>query len=125
MSRGIGGGGGGVVARDANGTTRLMAYLWSDRDRRNFIASCNSIGEGTPFLRRRWRQMIAVRNPENVELTVLLPLAAEVYYTTCAVLDQHNRDHHDTLMIERKLKIQDWGARVSLSIVAIMLVDCL
>jgi hypothetical protein len=118
------GGGGCVIARDADGTPRLMVFLWMDRDRRYFIASGSSLGEDTPFVSQRWRQIMAGRSPEKVELTVPQPLAAEVYYTTCAVIDQHNRDRQDTLMIERKLKTHDWATRVNLSIFAIILVDC-
>jgi Transposase IS4 len=114
----------GVVSRDPDGTPRLMAFVWMDRDRRYFIASGSSLAEGTPFIRQRWRQLVIDRSPTKVELTVPQPLAAEVYYTTCAVIDQHNRDRQDTLMIERKLKTHDWATRVNLSIFAIILVDC-
>jgi hypothetical protein len=101
-----------------------MAFVWMDRDRRYFIASGSSLAEGTPFIRQRWRQLVFDRSPTKVELTVPQPLAAEVYYSTCAVIDQQNRDRQDALMIKRKLKTHDWATRVNLSIFAIILVDC-
>jgi hypothetical protein len=70
-----------------------------DRDPRYFIASGSYLAEGTGFVRQRWRQVELDRRPEKVELTVPQPLEAEVYYNTCAVIDQHNRDRKDTLML--------------------------
>jgi hypothetical protein len=62
-------------------------------------------------------------DPSRIELTIAQPKAAEVYYSACAKIDQHNHDHQDTLMLERKLVTNDWSTRVYLSILAVILVD--
>jgi hypothetical protein len=103
----------------------LLAFVWMDRDRRYFIASGGSLSEGKPYVRHRWRQVDDLPNasPERVELTVHQPKAAELYYSCCGKVDQHNRDRQDTLCIERKLKTHDWSLRVNLSIFAMIVVD--
>ncbi len=115
----------GVVAKDADGNPNMMAFVWVDRERRYFIASAGSLAEGEPYHRNRWRQVSEEPNaaPEMVELTVPQPRAAELYYKTCAKIDQHNRDRQATLGIERKLVTNDWSLRVNLSIFAMIVVD--
>ncbi len=115
----------GVVAKDADGNPTMMAFVWVDRERRYFIASAGSLAEGEPYHRNRWRQVSEEPNaePERVELTVPQPRAAEMYYKTCARIDQHNRDRQSTLGIERKLVTNDWSMRVNLSIFAMIVVD--
>jgi hypothetical protein len=61
--------------------------------------------------------------PEQVTLVVPQPAAAEIYYSACAAVDQHNRDRQDTLCIERKLVTHNWSQRVNLSILGIIIVD--
>jgi hypothetical protein len=105
--------------------SKMMAFVWMDRDRRNFIATVSSITDGNPCLRERWRQIApGEESPEKVELTVPQPLAAEMYYSCCAAVDQHNRDRQDTLQLERKLKTHSWSMRVNLSILGMIMVDC-
>lgn len=115
----------GVVSRDPDGNPNMMAFVWVDRERRYFIASAGSLAEGEPYHRNRWRQIAEEPNaePERVELTVPQPRAAEMYYRTCARIDQHNRDRQSTLGIERKLVTNDWSLRVNLSIFAMIVVD--
>ena len=62
-------------------------------------------------------------SPEDVTLVVPQPAAAEIYYSACAAVDQHNRDRQDTLCIELKLKTHDWARRVNLSIFGMIVVD--
>lgn len=60
----------------------LMAFVWLDRDRRYFVATCSSMSPGTPYSRTRLRQVAAGdEDPERVELEVPQPKAAEVYYS--------------------------------------------
>jgi hypothetical protein len=114
----------GVVTRDADGTPRLMELVWMNRDQWYFIASGSSLGEGTIFHLLTLKANGSGLKSVNVELNVPQPLAAEVHNATCAVLDQYNRDLQNTLMIERKLQTHDWATRVSVSIFAIILIDC-
>ena len=105
--------------------TKMMAFVWMDRDRRNFIATVSSINEGNPCLRERWRQIApGEESPEKVELTVPQPHAAEMYYSCCAAVDQHNRDRQDTLQLERKLKTHSWSMRVNITLLGMIMVDC-
>jgi hypothetical protein len=115
----------GVVRRDINGQPDLMAFVWMDRDRRYFICSGGSLAEGAPYVRHRWRQVDQELNaePERVELVVTQPKAAEIYYSVCGKVDQHNRDRQDTLCIERKLKTNDWSLRVNMTIFGMLVVD--
>jgi hypothetical protein len=62
---------------------------------------------GTPYNRKRWRQVNTVdpdAEPELVDLEINQPAAAEVYYGVCAKIDQHNRHRQDTLRLGKKLK---------------------
>lgn len=115
----------GLFSRDASGTPELLAFVWMDRDRRYFIASASSLEEGAAYARDRWRQVDTTINasPQRVQLTVPQPKACELYYSTCAAVDQHNRDRQATLQIEKKLLTKDWSQRVNLSILGICIVD--
>ena len=88
----------------------LLAYVWMDRDRRYFIASGSSITEGTPYKRRKLRQVNEEENaePEHVDLEVRQPKASELYYSACAMIDIHNRCRQDDFDLEKKLGTQDW-----------------
>ncbi len=59
-----------------------------DRD----IALGSSLSDGTTITRTRWRQIGdgPEADPSEVELTIAQPKAAEVYYSTCIKIDQHN-----------------------------------
>ena len=61
--------------------------------------------------------------PERVELDIPQPAAAEVYYTTCSQIDQHNRCRQDDLNIEKKLGTHDWAKRVNMSLFSMCVVD--
>jgi hypothetical protein len=58
---------------------------------------------------------------EYVELFVPQPKAAEIYYATCGMLDQHNRYH--TLILERKVVTHDWAKRVNMTIFGMIVVE--
>ena len=95
-----------VVALDANGLPCMMSFSFMDRERRFFIATGDSLNEGNPFVRKRWRQLVQNVagvpnvNPLNVTLIIPQPKACETYYGTCEAIDQHNRDRQDTLQLE-------------------------
>jgi hypothetical protein len=115
----------GLESKKADGIPYLLSFVWMDRDRRYFIALGSSLFDGTPLTRTRWRQIgdDPEADPSRFELTIAQPKVAEVYYSACAKIDQHNRDCQDTLMLERKLVTNDWSTRVNLSILAVILVD--
>jgi hypothetical protein len=61
--------------------------------------------------------------PEYVFQLIEQPKAAELYYTSAAKIDQHNRSRQDDLGIERKLVTTKWHKRVNLTIFSMILVD--
>jgi hypothetical protein len=89
----------------ADGAPYLISIFWMDCDRRYFIASGSSLSNGTPIVSTRRRQIEddPEADPTRVELAITQTKAAEVYYSACARIDQHNHDWQDTLMLERKL----------------------
>ena len=48
---------------------------------------------------------------------------SEIYYKTCAAIDQHNRHRQDTLKAERKMQTKSWDKRVTSSIFGVYCVD--
>ena len=116
----------GVVLKDENGDPTMMAYVWVDRERRYFISSTSSLQEGQPYSRVRWRQMeeeAEDSDARRVELTVPQPLCSEIYYSTCAAIDQHNRCRQDDLRLEKKINTHSWDKRVGLSLFGMYVVD--
>ena len=115
----------GLVARGTDGQPTMLSFVWMDRDQRYFVASASSLDSGVPYSRNRWRQVSLELDalPENVELTIPQPKAAEVYYRTCGVIDQHNRHRQDNLKTEKKLQTKKWDMRVNLTIFSMIVVD--
>ena len=60
---------------------------------------------------------------ERQELTVSQPKRSEIYYNTCAAIDQHNRHQQDTLKVERKMQTKSWEKRINSSIFGMNFVD--
>ena len=56
-------------------------------------------------------------------LTVKPPKACELYYTTCAAVDQRNRYRQSTLQIETKFQTKDWSKQVNLTIFGMCVVE--
>ena len=115
----------GLISYNDDGTPKLMAFVWMDRERRYFISSTSSLDEGEPYSRTRWRQVDETENaePEKVDLSVPQPKVCEIYYKVCGKVDRHNRSRQDNLMLERKLGTQKWYMRVGMSLLGICLVD--
>ena len=116
----------GLVTETEEGQPELLAFVWMDRDRRYFISTASSLEQGNAAIRTRWRQVEDVatnEEPERLELIIPQPKVAEVYYETCAGVDQHNRSRQDNLKFERKLETKNWSVRVNLSILGIIIVD--
>ena len=81
------------VPADNESKPALGAFVWMDRERRYFISSAGSLEDGTPYIRNRWRQVNQTPNaaPEQVTFSIKQPKIAELYYSTCAAIDKHNR----------------------------------
>ncbi|KAI2490544.1 Transposase IS4 [Fragilaria crotonensis] len=103
----------------------LGAFVWMDRERRYFISTAGTLEAGTPYVRLRWRQLDQAPNaaPEQVTFSIQQPKIAEIYYSTCAAIDKHNRLRQDDLRIEKKIETKDWSMRVNLSIFSMIVVD--
>ena len=113
----------------------LLAYSWMDRERRYFISTASSLCPGTPYQRVRWRQQEQIDSVDlddmtldeadavRENLTVPQPKASEIYYNTCAAIDQHNRHRQDTLCLEKKIETKTWDKRVTTSLFGMYVVD--
>ena len=81
-----------VIRKKEDGVADMCAWVWMDRDRRYFLATGSSLGPGVPYVRQRWRQLEDVEtniSPELIELTVPQPLACQMYYSSCGIIDRH------------------------------------
>ena len=115
----------GVLSKDEDTGSTLMAYCWVDRERRYFISTCSSLAPGPQCIRKRWRQIDTTPNapPEFVEVVVPQPAACAIYYGACGKIDQHNKLRQSSLMLETKLKTTVWSRRVNMSLLGMMIVD--
>ena len=121
----------GVVLK-TNGVPTMMVCVWMDRDRRYFISTASLLRDGKDYSIIRWRQpdlpeeeFGGVNNEESYrqELTVSHPKYSNIYYNTCAAIDQHDRHRQDTLKVERKIQTKSWDKRVTSSIFGMYCVD--
>jgi len=103
------------------GTMKLMALMWVDRERRYFVSSTSTSLPGNPYDRVRWLQM--GEDAERVALKFKLPQVAQAYYECCAQIDRHNRCRQNDLQLEHKLPTHDWSMRVSVSLLGMCVVD--
>ena len=104
----------------------LLAFMWTDTNRRFFIASASSLTAAAPILRTRLRQVETEdpnAPPESVVVAIEQPLASSIYYSAAAKIDQHNRTRQADLAIERKLGTDLWWKRVDLSLFSMVVVD--
>ena len=67
----------GLTSSTNDGAT-LLAFVWMDRERRNFIATGSSLVNGTTYSQTRWRQVDVTPNAdaERVDLVIPQPKAA-------------------------------------------------
>ena len=106
------------VVLKSYGAPNMAAYVWMDCDRIYFISTASSLQDGKDYSRIRWRQPdlpdeefggVNDEEAERQELTVSQPKCSEIYYKTCAEIDQHNRHRQDTLRVERKMQTKSWS----------------
>jgi hypothetical protein len=116
----------GLTAMHEDDEVQLLGFVYCDRDRRYFISTCSNAGSGTPIQRTRLHQVQPVHtqaDPEKVVITMNQPRAAEIYYSTCGMIDRHNRARQDTLNLEKKIQTKVWHKRVNTSILGMIIVD--
>jgi hypothetical protein len=74
----------GIISLNVAREPLIMAFPWVDLDRRYFVSTCSSLAPGTPYTRKRMRQVSMEPNasPEVVELTVPQSQASEILHRT-------------------------------------------
>jgi hypothetical protein len=77
--------------------------------------------EGSPYTRTRWRQLDS--GPARIEVVVPLPEVVELYYSCCAIIDQHNRCRQADLEMEKRFQVKEWSFRVNFSLLDMIVVD--
>ena len=103
----------------------IMAFVWSDRNRRYFIATAGSMAQGQPHQRIRWTEIgdeDGERLAERLIITVPMPRASQLYFDACGMIDSHNR-LCELSGIEKRVRTQNWATRVNLGILSMMYVD--
>ena len=111
----------GVITVDDAGC-QLLAFVWSDRDRRYFISTCSSLAAGHVIERTRWKQVDHTPNaePERRNLTITQPKACEQYYSACSNIDRHNRSRQSNLMMEKKVRCNTFKKRLNTTLFAMV-----
>ena len=99
-----------LVCRDLSGNPKFLSFVWMYRERRYLIYSASILQEGTPYIRKKWRQVNEEENaePDNVELKIPHPKATQIYYDVCGKIYHHNRHIQATIKLELKLQTHDW-----------------
>ena len=110
----------GLVTVDEATGCQLLAFVWSDRDRRHFISTCSSLASGSTIERLRWRQVDKEANADPIlkDVVVPQPKACETYYSACSQIDRHNRSRQSNLMLEKKVKVSTFDKRLNLTLFA-------
>ena len=114
-----------LLCTDEDSGTSLLAYVWADRDRRYFIATCSSVAPGRQIRRKRWRQRDPTPNadPEMELVLINQPMAGEIYYSACGKIDEHNRVRQEYVDLEKKLKTMEWDRRANQTLFGMCVVD--
>jgi len=114
-----------LLHKNADGRPTVFAFVHVDRDRHCFVCTASSMRPGRPCVRTRWRQVNQEPNadPDRVDVTVQQPVAAELHFSACGMIDRHNRIRQDDLKLERKVGTQTWDKRVGLSIFGVIMAD--
>lgn len=110
-----------MVHMNLDGSHRMMALMWMDRERRYFISTTSSAEEGEPYSRIRWRQL--EDGPKRVKLIVPQPKVCELYYSACAQIDRHNGCRQADLNLEKKVGSKDLSFRVNCWLLAMIIID--
>jgi Transposase IS4 len=84
----------------------LLAFVYCDRDRHYFISTCSNIAGGDPIQRVRLRQLEPIETneePQHEFITHNCPQVAQLYYSACGKIDQHNQCRQSGLATEKKI----------------------
>ena len=102
-----------------------MAYVWSDRDRRYFIASAGSMAKGKSQERICWREVgneDGERMAARVHIELPMPKASQIYFEGCGAIDQHNQTR-EMVGIDKRFRTTDWAKQVNLGILGMLFTD--
>ena len=115
----------GLLHKDPNTNHKYLAYVWVDRERRYFIASCSSLAPADAIQHKRWRQHDKSPNapPEWMDIVIEQPEATAIYYKDASVIDHHNHHRQSSLMLERKMHTMDWAKHANQTIFAMLVVN--
>ena len=77
-------------------------------------------------MERRWKQVKNAFTPiKNVILEIQQPQCMELYYDVAAAIDEHNKQCHMDLVLEKYVCINDWLKRVNASLFGTSVVDAM
>ena len=115
-----------LLAKDNEQGMFMMAFVWADRDRRYFIATCSSSAAGSVIRRKRWRQRDLTPNADPVQEQIRIPQtqAGEIFYDGCQAIDKHNRVRQEQYNVEKKVQTMSWSNRANHSVLSMCFVDC-
>jgi hypothetical protein len=98
-----------------------IAVVWVHRERKCFISTASGVIESATYGRKRWWQLDD--GAQRVTLEVKQPRVAELYFTSCAMIDMHYRCLRNDIMLERKYQTQDWSVRINHSLLGMVIMD--
>jgi Transposase IS4 len=104
----------------------LLAFVSCDCDRHYFISTCSNIAGGEPIQRVWLRQLEPIETneePQHEFITHNCQQAAQLKYSVCSKIDQHNRYRQSGLATEKKIRVWSWDKRVNISIFSMIVVD--
>jgi hypothetical protein len=103
----------GIVAKDANGTLKYIAFVFVDRGRQYFIATAMSLPSGISISPQQWQQVQDFQTKQQLQCLLIeipRPVAAKVYY----LVNNHNRDCCYTLHLGQKFETNILPMRVNI-----------
>ena len=98
----------------------MMVFTWVDNNRQYFIVAIYYLKE---ILKIHQVDTDVNSEAQMVELDIPQPLAADMYYDICSVIDRHNRRRCNDIKLEKKLGTHDWDRRVNMIICDVSVVD--
>jgi hypothetical protein len=93
------------------GAMHLIALVWLDKTKKQFIATCGAtIPDSDPIIRYRLRIQDGVL--VNLPLTVARPMLVKQYFDAANAIDVHNHYRQGTIALERAVRTQCWWFRL-------------
>jgi hypothetical protein len=101
----------------------LLAFVYCDCNWHYFISTCSNIAGGDP-IQCVWLQQSepieTSEEPQHEFITHNCLQAAQLYYSVCTKIDQHNQS---SLATEKKIQVRSWDKQVNISIFSMIVVD--